>query len=324
MRNATLRALNPCTFNGPLPPTIITAMEQLNIGWDGFYLKISKRHGLLMRSGNPIRIFDDPNGSYLQEVEECQEAFRKSASFEAMPLEDRKLVAGWGDRSKGWFGSMKGAGTFMNITGQRPHSLSLALESAAAAGRAGSARARGADLGSGPWKVSPELRSLISAGTLGQAGSSKLFVNRRIVITRHGKAVARLVPAERGFDSGEGQARRRRFARSQQRSKALRPQNQRPRERRAPVSLVIDNSVALAWCFEDEHTQPILDLLDRVTETGAVAPSLWPLEALNALLMAERRKRLDGKRRERLAGFLRSLPVALDTCLLLKSISRPA
>jgi len=78
------------------------------------------------------------------------------------------------------------------------------------------------------------------------------------------------------------------------------------------VSFVIDNSVVLAWCFEDEQTQPIMDLLDRVAETGAVAPSLWPLEALNALLMAERRKRLDGKRRQRLAGFLRGLPITLD------------
>jgi predicted nucleic acid-binding protein len=78
------------------------------------------------------------------------------------------------------------------------------------------------------------------------------------------------------------------------------------------VSFVIDNSVALAWCFEDEQTQPLMDLLDRVAETGAVAPSLWSLEALNGLLMAERRKRLDGKRRQRLAGFLRSLPIMLD------------
>jgi predicted nucleic acid-binding protein len=78
------------------------------------------------------------------------------------------------------------------------------------------------------------------------------------------------------------------------------------------VSFVVDNSVALAWCFEHEHTQPILDLLDRLAETGAVAPSLWPLEALNGLLMAERRRRLDTKRRQRLADFLRDLPVTLD------------
>jgi len=78
------------------------------------------------------------------------------------------------------------------------------------------------------------------------------------------------------------------------------------------VSFVVDSSVALAWCFEDEQTQPIMDLLDRVAVTGAVAPSLWPLEALNGLLMAERRKRLDSKLRQRLAGFLRGLPVTLD------------
>jgi predicted nucleic acid-binding protein len=78
------------------------------------------------------------------------------------------------------------------------------------------------------------------------------------------------------------------------------------------LSFVVDNSVALAWCFEDEHTEPIMDLLYRVAESGAIAPTLWPLEALNGLLMAERRKRLDTKRRQRLASFLRGLPVMLD------------
>lgn len=79
------------------------------------------------------------------------------------------------------------------------------------------------------------------------------------------------------------------------------------------MSFVVDNSVALAWCFEDEHTRPVMDLLDRVAESGAFAPSLWPLEAMNGLLMAERKKRLDARRRHRLAGFLRALPVTLDT-----------
>lgn len=79
------------------------------------------------------------------------------------------------------------------------------------------------------------------------------------------------------------------------------------------MSFVVDNSVALAWCFEDEHTLPVMELLDRVAESGAYAPSLWPLEAMNGLLMAERKKRLDARRRHRLAGFLRALPVTLDT-----------
>ena len=75
---------------------------------------------------------------------------------------------------------------------------------------------------------------------------------------------------------------------------------------------MLDNSVALAWCFEDEQTPVVMDLLDRVAETGANAPLLWPLEALNGLLVAERRRRLDPDRRARLAMFLRELPIRLD------------
>jgi len=79
------------------------------------------------------------------------------------------------------------------------------------------------------------------------------------------------------------------------------------------VSFVLDNSVAIAWCFEDEQTPAVLALLQRTTELGAFAPALWPLEAMNALLVAERRGRLPRDRRRRLCGFLKALPVALDT-----------
>jgi predicted nucleic acid-binding protein len=75
---------------------------------------------------------------------------------------------------------------------------------------------------------------------------------------------------------------------------------------------VLDHSVALACCFEDEQTPAVMVLLDRVAETGAVAPLLWPLEAMNAPLVAERRGRLDPARRRALAALLRALPVTLD------------
>jgi len=78
------------------------------------------------------------------------------------------------------------------------------------------------------------------------------------------------------------------------------------------VSFVLDNSVALTWCFEDERTPATTALLERVAEAGAVAPGLWPLEALNGLLVAERRGRLDASRRQLLTGFLRALPIRLD------------
>ena len=78
------------------------------------------------------------------------------------------------------------------------------------------------------------------------------------------------------------------------------------------MSFVLDNSVALTWCFEDERTPATTALLEQLVEAGALAPGLWPLEAINGLLVAERRGRLDPPRRHRLAGFLQALPISLD------------
>ena len=78
------------------------------------------------------------------------------------------------------------------------------------------------------------------------------------------------------------------------------------------MTLVLDSSVALAWCFKDERT-PLTDaLLDRVTLEGAVAPQIWPLEALNVLLAAERRGRIDRDLRLRLTDVLTALPITID------------
>ncbi len=78
------------------------------------------------------------------------------------------------------------------------------------------------------------------------------------------------------------------------------------------MSFVVDNSITLAWCFEDEQTPSLIALLDRVVEQGAVAPQLWPIEALNGLLTAERRGRITATVRRRLAGFLSELPIVID------------
>lgn len=78
------------------------------------------------------------------------------------------------------------------------------------------------------------------------------------------------------------------------------------------MSFILDSSVALSWCFEDERTPATKALLDRVAETTALVPQHWPLEVLNGLMMAERRKRIDAPTRRRLAEFLRDLPIAPD------------
>lgn len=55
------------------------------------------------------------------------------------------------------------------------------------------------------------------------------------------------------------------------------------------MTLVIDASIALAWCFEDEASPATDAIADEVRTSGALVPSLFHLEVGNILLQAERR-----------------------------------
>ncbi len=77
--------------------------------------------------------------------------------------------------------------------------------------------------------------------------------------------------------------------------------------------LVLDASVAVAWCFEDEISplaERTLDLL--AAGTGALTPAIWPLEVANALLMAERRKRITMAKVTALLQRILKLPIAVE------------
>lgn len=78
------------------------------------------------------------------------------------------------------------------------------------------------------------------------------------------------------------------------------------------MSLVLDASIALTWCFSDERTAATTDVLNHVVDQAAFAPSIWPLEVLNALAIAQRRTRCSAADRLRLTGFLRQLPITID------------
>ncbi len=78
------------------------------------------------------------------------------------------------------------------------------------------------------------------------------------------------------------------------------------------MSFVVDASIALAWCFSDEQTDGLQTLLDRLISDGGLAPQLWALEALNGLLIAERRGRIDAPTRRRFAAYLSDLPIQID------------
>ncbi len=76
--------------------------------------------------------------------------------------------------------------------------------------------------------------------------------------------------------------------------------------------LVLDGSIAVAWCFEDEAGPETDALLERVGDEGAVVPVLWYLELGNVLVQAERRGRVrvaDTAARLELIG---DLPIATD------------
>ncbi len=80
---------------------------------------------------------------------------------------------------------------------------------------------------------------------------------------------------------------------------------------------VIDASVVLAWCFEDERTPYTEGILDRLVADGeALVPAVWPAEVANALLSAERRKRITPAQTtgflNRLTGFdIRVIPAEM-------------
>ena len=77
-------------------------------------------------------------------------------------------------------------------------------------------------------------------------------------------------------------------------------------------SFVIDNSVVMAWCFEDETSDYADGVLDGLASATALVPTIWTLEVTNVLLVAERQKRLSRADSGRFVSLLRSLPIRIQ------------
>jgi predicted nucleic acid-binding protein len=75
---------------------------------------------------------------------------------------------------------------------------------------------------------------------------------------------------------------------------------------------VIDASIVMTWCFEDERSRYGDRVLDRLTSSVAVVPSVWPLEVTNVLLTAERKGRLSRADSVRFMTLLQTLPIFVD------------
>jgi predicted nucleic acid-binding protein len=76
--------------------------------------------------------------------------------------------------------------------------------------------------------------------------------------------------------------------------------------------LVVDCSVAVAWCFEDEASAAVDAILERVRDEGALVPALWHLELGNVLVQAERRGRLTAADTTTCLELIATLPILTD------------
>jgi predicted nucleic acid-binding protein len=75
---------------------------------------------------------------------------------------------------------------------------------------------------------------------------------------------------------------------------------------------VVDNSIVMSWCFEDEGNEYAEAVLESLESGEAFVPAIWPLEVGNVLLVAERKGRLSRASVVRFLSLLGGLPIAVD------------
>ncbi len=75
---------------------------------------------------------------------------------------------------------------------------------------------------------------------------------------------------------------------------------------------VVDNSVVMSWCFKDENNHYADIVLNKLMEASAIVPTIWPLEVVNVLLVAERKKRLTQSDSIRFITLLNQLPIFVE------------
>lgn len=75
------------------------------------------------------------------------------------------------------------------------------------------------------------------------------------------------------------------------------------------MKFVLDASLTLAWCFQDERTRFTDAVLQALPRLGAAVPSLWVYEVANALRTAQRSLRITEQAATEFAEALGALPI---------------
>ena len=78
------------------------------------------------------------------------------------------------------------------------------------------------------------------------------------------------------------------------------------------TSLVIDASATLAWFFEDEDSKSNDRILNAVARSTVLVPPIWELEVCNALLVAERQKRIEVSQTQHWIELLQALEYTVE------------
>jgi predicted nucleic acid-binding protein len=76
--------------------------------------------------------------------------------------------------------------------------------------------------------------------------------------------------------------------------------------------VVVDASIALAWCFPDETSNYADGVLVSLEGKTILVPPIWGLEIANAVLVGERRKRLNQPEIRQFTALLESLSLVQD------------
>lgn len=89
----------------------------------------------------------------------------------------------------------------------------------------------------------------------------------------------------------------------------------------SPLLVVVDASIALAWCFPDETSDYADGVLVALEGKTMVVPAVWSLEIANAVLVGERRKRLNQPEIKQFTMLLESLSVIQEAGSLANDIN---
>ena len=78
------------------------------------------------------------------------------------------------------------------------------------------------------------------------------------------------------------------------------------------MNFVLDASVSLAWCFEDERAGYAMRVLEELSAGEAIVSALWPIEVTNGLASALQKKRIDLAGAAEARSTLVALPIVVD------------